>query len=236
VQDQTRARNRLTKFLRPHGIRRPARMTRWKGKHRVWLSSLRFDYQAMEHTFADLLGEVVHMAERIKRLEDSIDQAIGQSPQWIQEVITGLQELRGVGKVSSVTLIAELGSFLRFLHPSELMGYTGLIPREHSSGRRIRQGRITKTGNAHLRRVLVEAAWSIRRKPGKRPPLRPRQQGVDPQVVEKAVKAQHRLHKRYWQLMGKGKDSRTAAVAVARELIGFVWDIGTHIERRHLVA
>jgi len=233
VTDQTRARHRLTKLLLRYGLREPPKMTRWTKKHRAWLSSHRFEQNATEHTFADYLQEVEHAAERILRLEKVLKKVVEECPQWMQEIVLGLQALHGVGPISSMTFVAEIGSFTRFSHPSQLMGYSGMVPKEHSSGQKVRRGGITKTGNAHLRRVLVEAAWVSRRKPGGRPPLRARNKDIDPRVIEIANKAQQRLHNRHWHLLNRGKNSKTAVVAVARELLGFVWDIGVYLERKH---
>ena len=232
VGDRTRARNRLTKFLLRRGLQPTGRMTRWSAKYRLWLSSLRFKHNAAEVTFADLLHEVKHADARLRRLEDSIDEVIAASPNEIREIVESLQALRGIAKITSVTLVAEIGRFSRFAHPKQLMGYSGLVPREHSSGARVLRGGITKTGNAHLRRVLVEAAWTIGRTPGRRPPLRGSMAGRGGRVEEIALRAQQRLHSRSCRLRGRGKDSRNVAVAVARELLGFVWAIGVHVEQR----
>ena len=112
------------------------------------------------------------------------------------------------------------------------MGYTGAVPSEHSSGERVRRGTITKTGNAHLRRILVEAAWSYRHRPNVGSELRRRQANASEEVKEIAWKAQHRLHYRYVRLMARGKIKQQVVTAVARELAGFVWAIGVEIEKQ----
>lgn len=127
--------------------------------------------------------------------------------------------------------MAEVGQFSRFKHPAQLMSYAGLVPREQSSGERTRRGRISKTGNSTLRYVLCESAWSYRFKPGVRGPLRKRQEGIDPEVLHISMKAQHRLHRKYWKLLQRGKSSTVAATAVARELIGFIWAVARYIEQ-----
>jgi len=99
------------------------------------------------------------MTARVLRLDEAIDQVIEESPDSVRKVVAGLQSLRGIGKVASATLVAEIGNLSRFEHPSQLMGYSGLVPRQRSSGGRVRHGGITKTGNAYIRRILVEAAW-----------------------------------------------------------------------------
>jgi transposase len=148
----------------------------------------------------------------------------------MQEVIHALQALRGVAKIAAVTIISEVGELSRFAAPRQLMGYSGAVPCEDSSGQRQRRGAITKTGNAHLRRVLIEAAWSYRLRPGIGPTLRQRQKGVREEVKEIAWKAQHRLHKRYRRLAAAGKDQRKIVTAVGRELLAFIWAIGSKTE------
>ena len=126
--------------------------------------------------------------------------------------------------------MAELGELSRFASARQLMGYSGAVPSEDSSGQRIRRGGITKTGNAHLRRIAIEAAWSYRLRPGVGPALRKRQEGVSEEIKEIAWKAQHRLHKRYTRLAAAGKDKRKIITAVGRELLGFIWAIGIKAE------
>jgi transposase len=127
--------------------------------------------------------------------------------------------------------VAELGQISRFDTARQLMGYSGAVPSEDSSGKRKRQGSITKTGNAHLRRIVVEAAWSYRHRPAIGPGLRKRQQGVSEPIEEIAWKAQVRLSRRYARLAAAGKDQRKIVTAVARELLGFIWAIGVKAER-----
>ena len=148
----------------------------------------------------------------------------------LQQVINDLQALRGIADISAVTIAAELGQVSRFGSARQLMGYCGAVPSEDSSGKRTRRGGITRTGNAHLRRVAVEAAWSYRRPPGIWYGLRRRQESISEKTKEIAWKAQHRLHRRYMKLGAAGKDQRKVVTAVARELRGFIWAIGTRAE------
>jgi transposase len=149
----------------------------------------------------------------------------------MQAVIGALQTLRGVAKVSAVTLVAELGQISRFRRPNQLMAYAGVVSREDSSGARIRRGAITKTGNTHVRRIIGEAAWAYQHRPAVYGALRKRQEGQSEQVKAMAWKAQNRLCGRYRKLAGKGKPHQKVVTAVARELLGFIWAIGTHVER-----
>jgi transposase len=236
-KDQLRARNRLGKFLLRHG-RRPAEgMKPWTLKYLAWVKrEVHFELAIQEETLVDYITEVEHARERIERLERAIDEAIEQVPDDMREVIAALQALRGIAKVSAVTIVAEVGQLSRFDRPVQLMGYSGAVSSEHSSGARRRQGGITKAGNAHLRRIVGESAWSYRHRPSISATLRKRQEGLPEPVKEIAWKAQHRLHRRYRHLTSRGKTKQQAVTAVARELLGFIWAIGSHIERKHQQA
>ncbi|HUX45562.1 MAG TPA: IS110 family transposase [Terracidiphilus sp.] len=229
-QDQLRARHRLSKFLLRTGRRPAAGVKAWTLGYLAWVRQLRSQQVAQESTRLDYLHEVEHMAERVKRLEQAIAEAIQVASPELQEVVQGLQALRGVAQISAVTIAAELGNISRFEGARQLMGYSGAVPSENSSGQRKQQGSITKTGNAHLRRIAIEAAWSYRLRPGIGPALRKRQQGVPEEIKEIAWKAQHRLHKRYMRLAAAGKDQRKIVTAVGRELLGFIWAIGIKAE------
>jgi transposase len=158
-------------------------------------------------------------------------EVIKQAPQAMQEVIRGLQALRGVAHISAVTIAVELGNISsRFQSARKLMGYSGAIPSEDSSGKRKRKGSITKSGNAHLRRIMVESAWSYRHRPAIGAKLRKRQEGVPAEITEIAWKAQNRLHKRYMKLTMAGKEHRKIITALGRELLGFIWAIGIKAE------
>ncbi len=135
-----------------------------------------------------------------------------------------------------MTIVSEVGRLSRFARPRQLMGYSGAVSSEHSTGLRVRRGAITKTGNAHFRRIVGEAAWSYRHRPYVGPTLRKRQEGLPAEVVEIAWKAQHRLHRKYQRLVGRGKLKQQAVTAVGRELTGFIWAIATHLECRLGVA
>jgi transposase len=171
------------------------------------------------------------MADRIRRLEQAIEEAVTLAPQRMQEVIQARQALRGVAQISAVTIVAELGEISRFEGARQLMGYSGAVSSEHSSGKRIQRGPITKTGHAPLRRIAMEAAWAYRHRPMIGAALRKRQDGVSEEVKEIAWKAQHRLHKRYRTLVAAGKEKQKVVTAVGRELLGFIWAIGVQVER-----
>jgi transposase len=230
-QDQLRARHRLGKFLLRHGRRPPAGVKPWTLKYMDWVrQQVQFEPPAQDYTRLDYLHEVEHANDRVRRLEEAIGEAVKQSPSQMREVIQALQALRGVAQISAVTIVSELGQISRFAGARQLMGYSGAVAREDSSGKRVQRGAITKTGNAHLRRVVIEAAWAYRHRPAIGATLHKRQQGVSEEVKEIAWKAQHRLHKRYYRLAAAGKNQQKVVTALGRELLGFIWAIGVNVE------
>jgi len=234
-KDQLRARHRLGKFLLRQGRRPPEGMRRWTQRHLTWIhQAVCFAQPAQEATLADYLHEVEHVATRLERLDRAIDEAVEGMPPRMQAVIAALQALRGVAKLSAATIVAEVGEVSRFARARQLMGYCGLGAREASSGPRSWRGAITKTGNAHLRRVVVEAAWAYRHRPAVGGALRKRQAPLSSEVTAIAWKAQHRLHQRYRRLVGRGKSRQKVVTALGRELLGFIWAIGCTVEAEPL--
>jgi transposase len=230
-KDQLRARHRLSKFLLRHGRRAPHGIQSWTMKYLEWIKrDVHFPARAQEVTLLDYLHEVEHAAVRIARLDAAIAEAAKLASPKMRAVIEGLQALRGIAQISAVTVVAELGEVTRFSKARQLMAYAGIVASEDSSGERTRRGSITKTGNAHLRRVVVEAAWAYRHRPSVGAALRKRQETVSEEVKQIAWKAQHRLHARYGKLMAKGKNKGVVVTAVARELLGFLWAIAVHVE------
>ncbi len=231
-QDQLRARHRLNKFLLRHGKRPTQQLHAWGKSYMEWVThQVSFTEGAQQATFEDYLNEVEHARTRITRLEKAIDEAVEQAPESMRELIQALQALRGVAKVGAVTIVAEVGTLTRFEHPRQLMGYSGAVSSEDSSGARTHRGAITKTGNAHLRRVIVEAAWLQRYQPVLSYAMRKRQEGLSADVQEIASKARHRLHRRYMHLLARGKTKQEVVTAVGREMLGFIWAIGVCVER-----
>ena len=188
--------------------------------------AVHFEHAAQEATLLDYVHEVDHVIGRLERLERAIDEAVKTAPEGMRTVVAALQALRGIAQVSAVTIVAEVGAFSRFATPRQLMGYSGAVASEDSSGPRTRRGAITKTGNAHLRRIIIEAAWAYRHRPSVGATLRKRQAALDAEVIAIAWKAQHRLHARYRNLTARGKSKQSAVTAVGRELLGFIWAIG----------
>lgn len=234
-EDQHRARQRLGKFLLRHGWRAPEDVKKsWTAKYMDWMKrQVRFEQPALQAAYLDYVHEVEHAADRLERLEKSIDDAIAAAPAEIQDVVHALQALRGVGKIVAVSVVAEVGSLSRFSNPRQLMSYSGLVSSEHSSGSRIQRGGITKTGNSHLRRVIVEAAWAYQHKPWIGGWLAKRQQGLDEETKAIAWKAQWRLCTRYKKLAARGKNKPQIVTAIGRELLGFIWAIAVKAEIKH---
>jgi transposase len=217
------ARHQLSKFLLRQGRRYPGKTT-WTDSHRAWMAGQEFTEPAQKHVLADGLAAVEtatlrasQLTERLRELAESWDRG---------PLVKALQSLRGVEFVTAVTVVAEAGDFRRFATAGDFMGYVGLIPTEQSSGETRRRGPITKTGNAHIRRLLVESAWHYRRQPRMSKALRERSVGIAPGVCAIAWKAQVRLHNRLTKLIGRGKHPAEAVTAEARELAGFIWAIG----------
>jgi transposase len=221
-KDLIAARHRLAKFLLRHG-RIFSDGKNWTERHFRWLRAQSFDHAGERTTFEHYLLQVDHLIDRRARLEAEI--AVLAAAEPYRAPVARLSCLRGISVLSSMVLLAELQDFRRFQHPRELMAFVGLVPSEHSSGASQRRGSITKTGNSHARRVLVEAAWAYRHPPRVGPRARRALADQPPHVVALARKAQLRLHRRYGRLVARGKRVQVVVTAVARELCGFVWAI-----------
>lgn len=231
-EDLNRHKQRLGKFLLRHQITSPAGVKSGTFKYEEWLDTLRFPDDCHRLVFQEYRQTIWETRERIKRYEQEIEKQAASSSQ--APLIQAFQALRGVALVTAATLSTEIANIARFSSASAFMSYCGLVTSEFSTGGSRWQGRITKAGNAHLRRVLVEAAWSYRHSPAIRRRLRDRISGLPPEVQAIAWTAQNRLHKKYKSLMGKGKHKGCIAVAIARELAGFVWAIAKEMERQQL--
>lgn len=217
------ARHQLSKFLLRHGRRYPGKTT-WTAAHRAWIAGQVFAESAQAYVLADGLAAVESAGLRVGQLTLRLRELAAT---WDRgPLVVALQALRGVEFVTAVTVAAEVGDFRRFATAGDFMGYVGLIPTEQTSGPTRRRGPITKTGNAHVRRLLVESAWHYRRPPRMTKALRERSVGVAPGVCAIAWNAQKRLHSRMSKLVGRGKHPAEAVTAVARELAGFIWAIG----------
>jgi transposase len=221
--DRMRDRHRLSKFCLRHGRLLPT--SAWTVTRRKWLSEQRFEYAAEQLTFDTYLHALDLIDARIEALERAIRETAEQGP-W-RELVAQLRCLRGVDTLTAFALVAEIGDFGRFKSAEEFMAFVGLVPSEHSSGEHRRLGSITKVGNSHVRRLLVEAAWHARRRPKVGYELARRQRGQDAIVIERAWRCQQRLYQRWQRMAGRGKPQQKIVVACARELAGFVWAIAT---------
>ena len=221
--DQLRARHRLGKMLLRRGIRWEGGKMAWTQGHRRWLRSLTFEHEEAKIVFGDYLLAIEHLDERIKGLDAALSEVAQKEP--YQKPVAALRCFQGIDTVTAMTLVAELHDFRRFQSPRELMAYLGLVPSEHSSSERRRLGSITKAGNSHVRRVLIESAWHYRHAPQLGERLRKRREGQPADVIAVADRAALRLHRRFGRLNARGKPIAKVVVAIARELVGFLWAV-----------
>lgn len=223
-EDELRVKNRLTKFLLRHNIYPPKDVGKnWSKKYRAWLDTLTLKYKPAQLTFQEYYHQLHELEQRIERYEKEIKTQASEGVH--ASTIQALQSLRGIALLTAVSLAAEIGSFSRFPKPGQLMGYIGLVPSESSSGSVRYQGEMTKTGNRHVRRLLIEAAWSYRYKPAVKGDLKKRLDGLPPEFHAISWKAQNRLHTKYYRLISRGKEKGKAVAAIARELAGFIWAV-----------
>src|SRR3954470_3133125 len=224
--DLMRCRHRLGKFLLRRGERYPGPGGAWTIKHLAWLRALRFDDACSQATLADYLAAVELLMGRRKSLIDALEHAIPESSH--ATTIARLRCFRGIDTLSAAGLSAEIGSFARFPKPPLLSGFLGIVPSERTSDTKRRQGSITKAGPTHARRLLVEAAHHYRYAPSIGQTLADRQHGQDARIIEIAWRTQRRLHQRWQHLHHqRRKPSGVVAIAVARELAGFLWEAAT---------
>jgi len=218
-----KARQQLNAFVLRHGHHWPSNKARWTMTHFNWLEGLKFAHDWQQVVLQEYIDAVKAAQARVAAMTAQMMRVL---PQWrLAPVVDALTALRGIDKLSAMTLLAELGDISRFQSPRQLMAYLGLVPREHSSGGRRRQGAITRTGNGHARRALVESAWSYRFPARQTPHLKRKAAAAPAQAKAIGWKAQRRLCGRYRTLIQAGKNTKQVCVAIARELVGFIWDI-----------
>jgi transposase len=230
VRECRNARHRLKALLLRNGITYSGKSA-WTAAHLRWLATCKLAHAAQQIGFQEYLHAITEATARIARLEQALRDAL---PEWsLKPLVQALQALRGVQLVAAMTLSAELQDFVRFANPRQLMSYVGLVPGEHSSGAKRRQGSITKAGNSAARRMLVEVAWHYQHAPRVSPIIATRQDQLPKEVSDIAWKAQLRLHAKFKRLMARRVMKTKAVVAVARELAGFVWAIGQEVQSSH---
>lgn len=226
LTDRLRARHRLSKFLLRQG-RVYRETTSWGAAHKAWLRTQKFEFPSLQQTFEANMRAYDESEARLATL-DQQTYDLAQQPAYCTAV-NYFRALKGIDTLSALILVVEAQDFRRFGKASEFMSFTGLVGSESSSGEKVRRGSITKAGNAHIRRVLVEAAWSQRYPNVVSRELAERRKGCPKEVLQIVKKAQARLHRKFLRMIGKNKLHQVTVVAVARELAGFVWAIGQHI-------
>ena len=230
---QSQAKQRLLAFLLRHGKRYDGK-SNWTQAHYRWLETLKFDHPVQQIVLQEYIDTVKAMTKRVEAFDKQIESASTESVFW--PVIEGLMALRGVSLLTATTIVAEIGDSRRFSSAPQLMAYLGVVPSEHSSGGTKSRGGITKTGNGHVRRVLVEAAWTYRHPARKTAFLQRRAECTSEAVQEIAWKAQTRLCGRYRLLEARGKLKVQVCTAIARELTGFIWAIGQTLPQQTATA
>lgn len=227
VGARLKARQQLKALLLRQGQRYTGKSS-WTAAHERYLAEVSFAQPAQDIAFAEYRSAVREAYERVERLTGALS---AQLEHWrMRPVVEALMSLRGIDLIAAMTLVAEIGDFTRFARPRELMGFLGLVPSEYSSGATRRQGAITKTGNSHARRVLVEAAWNYRFPARVSRVLQVRQEGQPKVVRDIAWRAQLRLTRRYRHLCARKLALNKICVAIARELSAFVWDIARQVK------
>lgn len=213
-EDLHRCRQRLGKFLLRLGIKPPEGVRNWTLRHKLWVKSLNLDYQVQQIVLSEHIYSIEECENRVARFECEIEEQSNKSS--LRKVMAALQGLRGISLVTAATIISEVGDLTRFENARQLMSYAGLVPSEDSSGNTIKRGCITKAGNSHLRRVVVESAWHYRHKPSVGIGLKKRQETVSEEVKQISWKAQHRLNLKYRRMLARGKNKQKTAVGVDR--------------------
>ena len=227
VRECRNARHRLKALLLRNAIAYAGKSA-WSAAHLRWLSTLKLEHAAQQIAFQEYLHAITEASARIARLEQAMRHTLHE---WsLKPLVQALQAMRGVQLIAAMTLVAELQDFLRFDTPRQLMAYVGLVPAEHSSGPKRRQGSITKAGNSAARRMLVEVAWHYQHSPRVSPIIAARHDDLPKEVTDIAWKAQLRLNAKFKRLMARRVMKNKAVVAVARELAGFVWAIGREVQ------
>ena len=223
---ERKARQQLNAYVLRHGHAWPSNKTRWTQTHYNWLESLKFAHDWQQVVLQEYIDAAKAGSQRVADITAQMERVL---PQWsLSPVVDSLVALRGIDKLAAMVLLAELGDISRFDSPRQLMAFLGLVPSEHTSGGRRRQGAITKTGNSHARRMLVESAWSYRFPARQTAHLKRKAASASDEAKVIAWRAQKRLCGRYRTLLQAGKNTKQTTVAIARELAGFIWDIACH--------
>lgn len=196
----------------------------WTLRFWTWLKAVELEGEDSRFVLAEMIAELEHRIEQLKRYDQQVELA-AQKPEY-RPYLDALRTVRGIATISAMTILSELGDLRRFRTAPQLMAAVGVVPSEYSTGDKTRRYAITKTGNAHVRRIVVEAAWQYQRRLSTGRVIQGRRKGQPQPIVEIAEKCDRRLHTRFHRLTSRNKKSTVAVVAVARELLGFIWAIG----------
>jgi len=225
---QRKVRQRLLAFLLRHGFRYRGKKN-WTQAHMNWLAGVKMPHPAQQIVLQEYIDAAGECTNRLQRITGQIQAMLCE---WSRApFVRAYQALRGVSLIVATTVVAEIGDMSRFKNPKELMAYLGLVPSEHSSGNSVHRGAITRTGNGHVRRVLIEAAWTYKTQARKTLPILKRQAGLSKSICDISWKAQTRLCARYRRLYAKGKSRQATITAIARELSGFIWAIDQEVQQ-----
>ena len=215
-----RAKQRLGHFLLRHEIRYEEG-TNWTGRYWTWLRSLSFESPMMSLAFEEYIGQITRLEEARARISSRLEEVAAEKR--YDTAVKTLRAFKGIGTLTALSFIVEIGDFHRFARAQQFMAFLGLVPSEHSSGERRRLGSITKAGNSLLRKLLIEAAWHSRYYNAHGKKLLKDRASVPPEIANYADRAGKRLNKKYWRLLHAKRPPQVAATAVARELAGFIW-------------
>ena len=202
-------------------------LANWSAKHLRWLTEIVLPHPSQQFVLQEMIVTVNERKDRLARLDNELNHQVHQ---WrYYPLVKAIQAMRGVRILVATGVIAERGDLTRFDHPGKLMSYLGLVPSEHSSGGKRRLGAITKCGNSHARRLLIESASGYRYSANVSTELQQRIEGLPKQVVDIAWNAQVRLCRRYQRLIARGKNPNVVKVAIAREMIAYIWAISREV-------
>jgi len=219
--DLGRARHRLQKMLVRRGIVFSGTSRLWSDRHRRWLREVHFDDAIEQSIFDDYALAIEQIEERLRTLDRKLEEA-AQLPLY-RDVVARLRCFRAIDTCTAMIFACELHGFERFESPQKLAAYLGLVPKLYASGDTAHRGGITKTGNKHVRRALLQSAWHYRHRPGVGAALRERRKGQSPRVIAIADRAQRRLYTKFQRMLARRKTPNKVVVAVMRELVGFLW-------------
>ena len=223
LENQQRARHRLLRFLMRRG-KRYGIGKNWSQGHLRWIKNIRFEDDRDQMVLDEYRLSLDEESERLKKFQDMIEELAAHEP--YQKRVSYLMALKGIKALTAMTIIAEAFDLRRFTDAPAFMAAIGVVPSEYSSGEKEQRGSITKTGNSHIRRVIVESAWQYQHRASVGKTIKKRREGLPAEVLEIARQCDKRLHRKFQHLINRGKDRRTSAVAVSRELAGFIWAIG----------